>query len=113
MFEIHLGTVLMGIIYAMLGCYLLGFIFSLLNINVSISPLLNISVSISLVGFIFGLLGGVALFIPVAGDWLAKLGAFLAIILCGFALVKSMRDKQPIDGSAIAGIALGIAVFRP
>lgn len=101
MFEIHLGTVLMGIIYAMLGFYLLAFIFSLLNISVSISH----------VGFIFGLLGGVALFIPVAGDWLAKPGAFLAIILCGFALVNSIKDKQPIGGSAIAGLALGIAVF--
>jgi hypothetical protein len=63
-------------------------------------------------GFIFGILGGIGINIPVIGTWLARPGSFLAIILCGFALAKSMRDKQPIGGATIAGLALGIAVFQ-
>ena len=64
-----------------------------------------------IVGFIFGILGAVGLFIPGIGSWVARPGALLGIILCGFALAKAIRDKEPIGGAVIAGLALGIAIL--
>ena len=64
------------------------------------------------VGFIFSILATIGLFIPGIGRlWLVPPGAVLAIILCGFALAKAIREKQPIEGSVIAGLALGVALL--
>ena len=66
---------------------------------------------LGIIGFIFGIIAFVGGFIPVAGSWLARPGAFAAILLCAFALAKAIRNKEPIDGSVIAGLALGIAIL--
>ncbi|MDR1787493.1 MAG: hypothetical protein LBR16_03485 [Treponema sp.] len=62
-------------------------------------------------GFIFGILALIGSFIPVVGTYIARPGAALSIILCGFSLAKAIRDKQPIGGTAIAGLALSIALL--
>ena len=63
------------------------------------------------VGFVFGILAAIGLFIPGIGMWLMRPGAILCIILCGFALAKAIQDKQPINGTVIAGLALGVALL--
>ena len=64
-----------------------------------------------IVGFVFGILAAIGSFIPGIGTWIARPGALLSAILCGFALAKAIRDKQPIGGAVIAGLALGIAIL--
>jgi hypothetical protein len=67
--------------------------------------------NMGIVGFVFGILGAIGLFIPGIGTWLSRPGALLGIILCGFALAKAIKDQQPIGGAVIAGLALGIAIL--
>ena len=63
-------------------------------------------------GFIFSILAAIGLFIPGIGRlWLVPPGAVLAILLCGFASAKAIREKQPIDGSVVAGLAPGVALL--
>ena len=63
------------------------------------------------VGFVFGILAVFFSFIPAVGTWIARPGALLSIFLCGFALAKAIKDKEPIGGSVITGLALGIAIL--
>jgi len=64
-----------------------------------------------IVGLIFGILAVIGSFIPAVGTFIARPGAALTILLCGFALAKAIREKEPIGGAAVAGLALGIALL--
>jgi hypothetical protein len=62
-------------------------------------------------GLVFGILSLIGSFIPAVGGYIARPGAALTILLCGFALAKAIREKEPIGGAAIAGLAFGIALL--
>jgi hypothetical protein len=62
-------------------------------------------------GLVFGILAVIGSFIPGIGAYVARPGAALSVLLCGFALAKAIREKQPIGGAAIAGLAFGLALL--
>jgi hypothetical protein len=64
-----------------------------------------------IVGFIIGILSVIGSFIPGIGTYVARPGAALCILLCGFALAKAVQEKQSIGGTALAGLAFGIALL--
>ena len=67
--------------------------------------------NMGIVGLIFGILAVAGSFIPGVGTYIARPGAVLSILLCGFALAKAIRENQPIGGAVIAGLAFGIALL--
>jgi hypothetical protein len=62
-------------------------------------------------GLIFGILSAIGSFIPGIGVIISRPGAALTVLLSGLALAKAIREKQPIGGAAIAGLAFGIALL--
>jgi hypothetical protein len=67
--------------------------------------------NMGIVGLIFGILSVIGSFIPAIGPFISRPGAALAILLSGFALAGAIKEKQPIGGAAIVGLAFGIALL--